>query len=60
MNLAQDLEAQNGVIHIINKVIFPPNKTVLATLKSLDSGGDRGTQTQVDTFEWVGNDYFFK
>ena len=34
--IEQDIEAQNGVIHIINKVIFPSNKTVLASLKSLD------------------------
>ncbi|KAF2368949.1 FAS1 domain [Trinorchestia longiramus] len=30
-----DVEAQNGVIHIINRVIFPSNKTAVATLRSL-------------------------
>ncbi|XP_018020853.1 uncharacterized protein LOC108677189 isoform X2 [Hyalella azteca] len=30
-----DIEAQNGVIHIINKVIFPSNQTAIATLRSL-------------------------
>ena len=30
-----DVEAQNGVIHIINKVIFPSNESAAATLRSL-------------------------
>ena len=38
----EDLEAQNGVIHIINKVIFPSNQSVedsLSTLPGEDSYG---------------------
>lgn len=39
-----DLEAQNGVIHIINKVITPSNQSIDDVLRSIPG----------QSFEWVG------
>lgn len=33
--MESDLEAQNGVIHIINKVIFPSNQSLEDILRSI-------------------------
>lgn len=33
--IATDLQARNGVVHVIDKVLLPPNKTIVETAQSL-------------------------
>ena len=48
-----DNEAQNGVIHIINKVIFPSNKSAVSMLRSMQGQSFRYDKKQINSLTFT-------
>merc|ERR1712028_251949 len=48
MVLATDVEASNGVVHVINQVLVPPRIDVTAFLDACTGGGSRGRSSSSD------------